>query len=289
MTSLYKEAGSRALALLDTVAGSYEEILGKNLVGIYAHGSLAFGCFSWERSDIDFLVVAKSALALNEKVALLDVLTRLEDKAPARGFEMSVVSEKDCRDFVYPTPFDLHFSALHREKYKIAPQAYCSAMHGTDKDLAAHFTVTKAVGKTIRGRSVSSVFGDVPRADYIDSLLTDISDSPKKTEAFGYAVLSLCRTLAFFAGRSDRFQVGRRALGLKKSSERICSCRGGRARRIYLRHSLFHPRGGSGKIFPRYARAASELKSRNRPKDREANRPKRLRRERRGNLLKERI
>lgn len=87
MTSLYKEAGSRALALLDTVAGSYEEILGKNLVGIYAHGSLAFGCFSWERSDIDFLVVAKSALALNEKVALLDVLTRLEDKAPARGFE----------------------------------------------------------------------------------------------------------------------------------------------------------------------------------------------------------
>ena len=33
----------------------------------------------------------------------------------------------------------------------------------------------------------------------------------------------------------------------------------------------------------------SELKSRNRPKDREANRPKRLRREQRGNLLKERI
>ena len=55
--NLYKEAGSRALALLDTVAGRYEEILGKNLVGIYAHGSLAFGCFSWERSDIDFLVV----------------------------------------------------------------------------------------------------------------------------------------------------------------------------------------------------------------------------------------
>ena len=102
MTSLYKEAGSRALALLDTVAGSYEEILGKNLVGIYAHGSLAFGCFSWERSDIDFLVVAKSALALNEKVALLDVLTRLEDKAPARGFEMSVVSEKDCRICTFP-------------------------------------------------------------------------------------------------------------------------------------------------------------------------------------------
>ena len=62
--------------------------------------------------------------------------------------------------------------------------------------------MTKAVGKTIRGRSVSSVFGDVPRADYIDSLLTDISDSPKKTEAFGYAVLSLCRTLAFL--REDR-------------------------------------------------------------------------------------
>ncbi|MBF0777492.1 nucleotidyltransferase domain-containing protein [Streptococcus cuniculi] len=34
--------------------------VGSNLVGIYVHGSLAYGCFSWEQSDIDFLVVVKS-------------------------------------------------------------------------------------------------------------------------------------------------------------------------------------------------------------------------------------
>lgn len=48
-----------AEALLQKIAVRYADILKGNLAGIYVHGSLAFGCFCFERSDIDFLVVTK--------------------------------------------------------------------------------------------------------------------------------------------------------------------------------------------------------------------------------------
>ncbi|WP_161567304.1 hypothetical protein [Acidilutibacter cellobiosedens] len=39
------------------IHGEYQTILGDNLVGIYVHGSIAFGCFHEEKSDIDFIAV----------------------------------------------------------------------------------------------------------------------------------------------------------------------------------------------------------------------------------------
>lgn len=47
----------RALrGLLEAVVREYRRILGRNLAGIYLHGSAAFGCFRWQTSDIDLLV-----------------------------------------------------------------------------------------------------------------------------------------------------------------------------------------------------------------------------------------
>jgi predicted nucleotidyltransferase len=38
-----------------------------NLVGIYLHGSLAMRCFNPDKSDIDFLVIAKNKLTFETK------------------------------------------------------------------------------------------------------------------------------------------------------------------------------------------------------------------------------
>ena len=43
--------------LMEVISEKYNKLLGKNLVGIYVHGSIAFGCFNWDKSDIDFIVV----------------------------------------------------------------------------------------------------------------------------------------------------------------------------------------------------------------------------------------
>ena len=57
--------------LLDKIVSAYAGILQQNLVGIYVHGSLAFGCFRWEKSDVDFLVVVREEPSLEQKVQLV--------------------------------------------------------------------------------------------------------------------------------------------------------------------------------------------------------------------------
>lgn len=188
----------RAWALLQRISEAYQQILADNLTGIYAHGSLAFGCFSWDKSDIDFLVVTRQEPQLGQKKLLIEELLSMERQAPAKGFEMSVVLEEDCRHAAHPTPFSLHYSNAHRERCQADITAYCQAMHGVDPDLIAHFAVTKAVGQTVYGQSIQKVFGPVCRRDYLDSIRQDLSDAeavlPQQPV---YVVLNMARALAY--------------------------------------------------------------------------------------------
>jgi len=184
--------------LLKTIAAGYREILGGAFVGLYVHGSLAFGCFRREVSDLDFIVVVSESPSDDARIRMIRLLLSLEPEAPAKGFEMSVVLERYCREFVYPTPFELHYSVTHREKALADIKEYCKSMRGTDKDLAAHFTVIRAVGYALVGSPVTEVFGEVPREAYIDSLLYDVGNAAAEIgDAPMYLTLNLCRVLAY--------------------------------------------------------------------------------------------
>lgn len=184
--------------ILDKISCAYKEILKNNLVGIYVHGSIAFGCFNQSKSDIDFLTVTKSTPSIEEKVMLIQTLLDLENLSPPKGIEMSVVLEENCLNFVYPTPFELHFSNSHIESCRENLEEYCLAMNGTDKDLAAHFTVIKTVGIVWYGKSIESVFGYVSRQYYLDSIKSDIENSENEIiKNPVYIILNLCRVLAF--------------------------------------------------------------------------------------------
>lgn len=183
--------------ILQKIKTAYKEILGEKLTGIYVHGSLAFHCFVWDKSDIDFIVVVKNAPDQQEKEALIRVLLELDAYVPPKGLEMSVVLESVCNPFVYPTPFELHFSNAHKQRCQTDPAEYCRNMNGTDRDLAAHFTVLRAVGEVLWGREISQVFGEVPRDCYIDSIRMDIEDARECIlENPIYYVLNLTRVLA---------------------------------------------------------------------------------------------
>lgn len=183
--------------VLGRIKEAYQKILAEKLVGIYVHGSIAFGCFRWEKSDIDFLVVVNQLLSQEEKETLITVLLELEDQCPPKGLEMSVVMENACCDFHYPVPFELHFSNAHLESCRSDLEAYCQTMHGTDKDLAAHFTVVRKVGITLFGKERERVFGNVPKEDYVDSIKGDIKDAVIDImQDPVYTILNLCRVLA---------------------------------------------------------------------------------------------
>ena len=183
---------------LNTYVGRSRDILKDNLTGIYLHGSAVMGCFNPEKSDIDLIVVVNEPLTDIVKKEYLDMVVEMNASGPAKGIEMSIVLKDVCRPFVYPTPFELHFSVGHLDWYRRDPDDYIRKMKGTDKDLAAHFTIIGHKGRCLYGAPIADVFAKVPKADYLDSIYEDIADAAEDiSENTMYLTLNLARVLAF--------------------------------------------------------------------------------------------
>lgn len=184
--------------LINIFVRENQSILGENLVGVYLHGSAVMGCFNSLRSDLDFIIVIRDKLSNAAKQAYMDMVVRLNQQTPEKGIELSIVREAVCRPFVYPTPFELHFSIAHLDWYLTNPDDYIAKMNGTDKDLAAHFTILYHRGQTLCGKAIRDVFSAVSRDDYLDSIQSDIENA--RAEIISnptYITLNLCRVLAF--------------------------------------------------------------------------------------------
>ena len=174
------------------------EILKEKLTGIYLHGSAAMGCYQPKKSDLDFMVVVNKTLTDAEKREYMDMVLELDAEGPAKGIEMSIVTKDVCDPFVYPTPFILHYSRRHTEWYRTNPDDYIRKMNGTDKDLAAHFTVIRGRGICLYGQPVDEVFGEVPEKDYLDSIWDDVSGAGEEiTDNPMYLILNLTRVLGY--------------------------------------------------------------------------------------------
>ena len=188
----------RLKILTDKISDRFTEILDKNLTGIYIHGSVAFGCFNWESSDVDFIAVVENEPDFTSKKLLIESILEISKDSPAKGLEMSMVLAKDCKYFVYPTPYCLHFSNFHKSNFEKDITRHIKKLQGTDKDLAAHFTVINHCGITLCGRDKTEVFSPVPKENYIDSIVYDIENAADEIEENPvYMVLNLCRVLAY--------------------------------------------------------------------------------------------
>lgn len=186
--------------LSDEFTKSTQEIFGDNLTGIYLHGSAAMGCYNPNKSDIDLIVVVESDISDAQKTGFMNVVVRLNAVAPKKGIEVSIVKRCHCDPFVFPTPFELHFSPTHLQRYLDDPQRYIATMHGVDADLAAHFTVINKYGVALCGKNIRDVFCEVPYDCYIAAVMSDIENA--ESDIFDqpvYVALNLCRTLAFVA------------------------------------------------------------------------------------------
>lgn len=156
------------------------------------------GCYNEKKSDIDLLAVVKQVIPDNIKHRFMDMVVELNTYAPSKGIELSIVKSEVCNPFVYPTPFELHFSIAHLEWYKNNPSDYIDKMKGTDKDLAAHFTIIYHRGKCLYGKDIKDVFGAVSKEYYFDSIRSDIEEAETEiTDNPTYIILNLCRVLAY--------------------------------------------------------------------------------------------
>lgn len=180
--------------ILGTIIERYKKILHENLVGIYLHGSLAMGCYT-SASDIDFIVVVIEPMDSETKKELIKSILSL-DGLPKKGIEMSVVLERYAKEFIYPTPFELHYSNSHRNRY-LSDSNYLYEDF-TDRDLAAHFTIIIHRGICLLGKDIEEVFNNVPKEYYINSIVNDIKNAKEDIlEDTIYITLNLCRVLYY--------------------------------------------------------------------------------------------
>lgn len=126
------------------------------------------------------------------------MVVELNAHAPKKGIELSVVREEVCKPFIYPTPFELHFSIAHLQWYRTDPDDYIRKMNGLDKDLAAHFTIIYHRGKCLWGKQITDVFEEIDQKFYFDSIWSDIENAETDILANpAYIILNLCRVLAY--------------------------------------------------------------------------------------------
>ena len=187
-----------AMALMRSIKDQFVTLLTANLVGIYLHGSLAEGCFLWDRGDIDFLVVVRDPLTVDKKIALVETLYALTPDAPPEGFEMWVILEKYCRNSPYPVPYELRYSQSCKREYELDSWGFCERMHGEAPALTRHILNLTANGLTIHGPSIPRVFDRVNREDALCAIREHISSAADHLhERPVYYVLNLCRAVAY--------------------------------------------------------------------------------------------
>ncbi|MGD8190423.1 aminoglycoside adenylyltransferase domain-containing protein [Brevibacillus ginsengisoli] len=182
--------------LLSRIVDCFRQPLGKKVSGIYLHGSLAMGCFHHKKSDIDLLVLVSEKLTLEDKYAVIHNVLRLEGQLPLKGLEFSVVHESVLNPFLYPTPYELHYSIAHHKKYTEDSGYLCT--DGVDEDLAAHLTITYERGVCLYGRPLKELIPPIDRQFFVQSILSDLKFV--KQEISGnpvYYVLNLLRALYF--------------------------------------------------------------------------------------------
>ena len=160
---------------LESIVAVFVEELNENLVGVYLHGSLAMGCFNPEQSDIDLLVIVKKDIPNVTKRRMIKTLMLITE-GHRNQLEMSMIIEKYVIDFVYPTPFELHY---FHPRYLVDSNFICGGKDFYDSDLAGHIVVTQHRGITLVGEDIKSVFKPIDKQYYILSIYNDIEDASK--------------------------------------------------------------------------------------------------------------
>lgn len=193
-------------AFLDKIVTLFKDELRENLLGIYLHGSLAMGCFNPIKSDIDFLIVVKEKLmpANNSRIAqiALSLHDEMSKGSNERGIEFTIILENYLTSFVYPTPFEFHYSDYHREKYRADENYLCGGFE--DEDLASQIVVAYERGIALYGKPLSELYEPIDSKYYLASILQDvegcaeeIADNPPAYLTPMYLTLNLCRVLYF--------------------------------------------------------------------------------------------
>jgi len=134
---------------------------------------------------------------------MAQIALALHEECPNdRGIEFSIILEAYLAPFIYPTPFEFHYSDFHREKYLTDENYLCGGYE--DEDLASQIVVAYERGIALYGKPLKELYEPINRRYYLASILHDvegcaeeIKDNPPAYLTPVYLTLNLCRVLYY--------------------------------------------------------------------------------------------
>ncbi|WP_035859353.1 hypothetical protein [Cryptosporangium arvum] len=188
---------------LDDLIAAAHSVLGDNLVGVYAAGSIGLDAFQPGRSDVDVALTVSDAVAGERKRALVAALRHENLPCPARGLELVVYREAVARSGSAEPGFEVELNTGPRMDFRetYAPDARPVAdghfWYALDR------SILHQSGRTLVGPPAVEAFADVSPTDLHQLLVDALSwwialptpsgdDPAPGTED---AILGACRSL----------------------------------------------------------------------------------------------
>ncbi|GAA3394093.1 nucleotidyltransferase domain-containing protein [Cryptosporangium minutisporangium] len=189
---------------LDDLIVAARSVLGENLVGAYAAGSLALDAYQPGRSDIDVALVVEDAVPTARKRALVTALRHENLACPARGLELVVYRSAAVRSGTVEPGFEVELNTGARMEFRETydpderPAADGRFWYALDR------SILHQSGRALLGPPADEMFADLAPADLRFLLIEALSwwlalptpDGDAPAPGAEDAVLGACRSLA---------------------------------------------------------------------------------------------
>lgn len=154
------------------ILASIRDVLGRDLIGAYLHGSAVLGKLR-AQSDLDLLAVSERRMSREDKVRLVEHLLAVSGTYPAvpprRPVELTITVWSEIRPWRYPPTLDFQYGEWWRHRFErgeIEPWP-----SRTDPDLALLVSMALVGNAPVAGPPPSQVFDPVPSADLVEALI----------------------------------------------------------------------------------------------------------------------
>jgi predicted nucleotidyltransferase len=170
-------AARRTVAAAQTrqVLRLVREVLGRDVLGAYEHGSAVLGGVQ-PTSDIDILVITGRLATLAEKRRLVDGLMAISapfpPPGPERCVEVTVVAQPQVRPWRYPPSFDLQYGEWLRKRFEHEDSLPLQAT--VNADLTTLLTIVLLGDQPLFGPSPGALLDPVLMKDCIRAMVSDI-------------------------------------------------------------------------------------------------------------------
>ncbi len=173
-----------------TLVARLAALLGRDLVGVYAGGSLALGGYMPGRSDVDIAAVTRGRLAQARKEEVVAALRHEALTCPARGLELVVYAESVVRTPTDEAGFELELNSGAAMPFHVSFDPSEAPRHWYVIDRA----ILSEHGKRLAGPPAHELFARIPR----ETILPILVESVRWHETPGAArdddaVLNACR------------------------------------------------------------------------------------------------